>query len=87
MVEDLLVGVAAGAHDGGADLAEAHAMTPSGTAKGEGGGNAVGADVVALDGEGRAVEVALRQRAAYLQLLAYDHSTLGAHKTQTHQTS
>ena len=57
VVEDLLVGVATGAHDGGANLAEAHAVTPSGTAKGEGGGNAVGADVVALDGEGRAVEV------------------------------
>lgn len=52
MGEDGAVVIASGAHNGGAYLAEAYAMTPAGASEGE----TVG---IALNHEGRAVQVAL----------------------------
>ena len=74
---------AAGAHGGGSDLAQAYAVSPVGTVEDESGRNGwsvyVGSNVLAVrcrlgvDGvhdKGRAVQVRLRQPAAYLEFLA-----------------
>lgn len=67
----MLVGVSLGSHDGGADLAEADAVSPSCSGEGEMSGDAVDARLC-VDDEGGAVEVRFREGAAYFEFFADD---------------
>ena len=62
-------------HDGGAYLTKAHAVTPAGTRQDE-------TAVLLVNHEGRAVQMALAERAANLQFLADGERLLGAHNLQ-----
>ena len=59
MLQNLLVGIALFAHDGGTDLAQPDAMTPASAVDNETGRHAVDADVLTFYGEVGALEVAV----------------------------
>src|SRR5215475_10474530 len=68
-------------HQRGADLAQPHAMPPSGADQSEGCGRAAFRSF-ALDDEGRAVKMRRRERATDFKLLADNHSFALAHDAQ-----
>ena len=83
MREDGAIGMPFGSHHGGADLAEAHAMSPACAGEAEASRDAV-MQVERVDHEGRAIEMRLGERAADLQLLTDDICAPTADDPESH---